>query len=77
MTSKHIVAMPICQPPSSRAGWSAAALRSRGAWVQVARGTLALNGEELRAGDGAALEGEPAVEIEGRERSEVLVFDLA
>ena len=51
--------------------------RSRGAWVQVARGTLALNGEELRAGDGAALEGEPAVEIEGRERSEVLVFDLA
>jgi redox-sensitive bicupin YhaK (pirin superfamily) len=49
----------------------------RGAWVQVARGKVALNGRRLAAGDGAALEDEAGVELsEGRE-AEVLVFDLA
>ncbi|HTO71187.1 MAG TPA: pirin family protein [Myxococcota bacterium] len=48
----------------------------RFAWVQLARGALGLNGRELCAGDGAAASGERALELETREPSEVLVFDL-
>jgi hypothetical protein len=48
----------------------------RNAWVQVARGLVLLNGTELGAGDGARLTNEVALELEGRERAEVLVFDL-
>jgi redox-sensitive bicupin YhaK (pirin superfamily) len=50
----------------------------RYAWVQVARGDVDLNGQLLRAGDGAALSGEREVDLVGRgHSSEVLVFDLA
>ena len=49
----------------------------RGAWVQVARGAISLNGEPLAAGDGAAIKDVDTIEIEGREDAEVLVFDLA
>jgi quercetin 2,3-dioxygenase len=48
----------------------------RHAWVHVARGRARVNGQELAAGDGAALSGEPSVRIEGIDASEVLVFDL-
>ncbi|HNY38959.1 MAG TPA: pirin family protein [Bryobacteraceae bacterium] len=48
----------------------------RGAWVQVAGGVVTLNGERLADGDGAAVEGEAELRIEGVERGEVLVFDL-
>jgi redox-sensitive bicupin YhaK (pirin superfamily) len=48
----------------------------RGAWVQVARGKVRVNGVELGAGDGAALEEEASVEVEGVEDAEVLAFDL-
>ena len=48
----------------------------RGAWVQVARGELEVNGTRLAAGDGAALEGEAAVELSGGRGAQVLVFDL-
>ena len=50
----------------------------RRAWVQVARGEVALNGAPLREGDGAAVEDEAALELAGRAEgeSEVLVFDL-
>jgi redox-sensitive bicupin YhaK (pirin superfamily) len=50
---------------------------SRHAWVQVARGAVDVNGRPLRAGDGAAVSDEAAVEIASHEASEVLVFDLA
>jgi redox-sensitive bicupin YhaK (pirin superfamily) len=50
---------------------------ARHAWVHVARGRLRVNGRELGAGDGAALSEESAVQIEGVEGAEVLVFDLA
>lgn len=57
------------------------ALRSgRHAWVQVARGALAVNGRLLRAGDGAALSEEPALSLavgDDEPEAEVLVFDLA
>jgi redox-sensitive bicupin YhaK (pirin superfamily) len=48
----------------------------RHAWVQVARGAVLVNGQELIAGDGLALTGEPGVKIEGGPGGEVLVFDL-
>lgn len=47
------------------------------AWLQVARGSVVLNGEELKQGDGAAISDESQLEITGRERSEVLLFDMA
>jgi redox-sensitive bicupin YhaK (pirin superfamily) len=50
----------------------------RYAWVQVASGEVSVNGRMLKAGDGAALEEESAVDITGRAgRSEILLFDLA
>ncbi len=49
----------------------------RGVWVHVARGSCTVNGESMAAGDGAAIEDEPAVEIRADAEAELLVFDLA
>ena len=50
----------------------------RYAWVQVARGAVNVNGQELKAGDGAAVSKETKLEISGTaDGSEVLLFDLA
>ncbi len=49
----------------------------RHAWVQVARGSVMLNGQELKEGDGAAISGETSLRFEGAAASEFLVFDLA
>lgn len=49
----------------------------RHAWVQVARGKVRINGNELKAGDGAAISDEPLVRVEGVDSAEILVFDLA
>jgi len=49
----------------------------RNAWVQLARGALRLGGEKLEAGDGAAVTGARALELEALEPAHVLVFDLA
>jgi quercetin 2,3-dioxygenase len=49
----------------------------RHAWVQVARGAVSVNGQELGAGDGAALSEETRVSVRGISSSELLVFDLA
>jgi redox-sensitive bicupin YhaK (pirin superfamily) len=49
----------------------------RAAWVQMARGRARVNGQELKAGDGAGLVEEPEVTVEGIQGAEVLVFDLA
>ena len=49
----------------------------RSAWVQVVRGSLKLNGVELKAGDGAAASGEERLTIKPDEPSELLLFDLA
>ena len=48
----------------------------RHAWVQVATGKITLNGVELKAGDGAAINDEKVLNISGKEPSQVLVFDL-
>ncbi len=49
----------------------------RHAWVQVLRGGVRVNGESLKAGDGAALSRETNLTVESGEGGEVLVFDLA
>ena len=49
----------------------------RGAWVQVARGSVTLNGVALAAGDGASVEDEPSLVITAEEGGEILLFDLA
>ena len=51
--------------------------KGRGAWLQVARGTVSLNGTELSEGDGVAIEDERELKIEGVEAAEILLFDLA
>jgi redox-sensitive bicupin YhaK (pirin superfamily) len=50
--------------------------KGRHAWVQVARGRVRVNDQELAAGDGAAISNESSVRIEGVDAAEVLVFDL-
>lgn len=49
----------------------------RYAWVQVARGSIQLNGLNLKAGDGAAAGDEDVLKIKAKEGSELLLFDLA
>ena len=50
----------------------------RYAWIQVARGAVKVNGQELKAGDGAAVSQEKKLQITGSaEQSELLLFDLA
>nr|HEX4315361.1 pirin family protein [Kofleriaceae bacterium] len=49
----------------------------RGAWLQVARGKVRVNGNELAEGDGAAIENEATVRIDGVDDGEVIAFDLA
>jgi len=46
-------------------------------WIQVARGVITINGEELQQGDGAMINGESALRLVGRDPAEVLLFDLA
>lgn len=48
----------------------------RGAWIQVARGTVDVNGTKLHEGDGAAIENEKSLVITSSGDSEILLFDL-
>ena len=48
----------------------------RGGWVQVARGSIALNGETLKEGDGAAVPVSGTLRLEGLSDAEVLLFDM-
>lgn len=49
----------------------------RHAWLQLARGAAALNGEAIRAGDGVAVSDESSLELVATEPVEALLFDLA
>jgi len=49
----------------------------RHAYVQVARGSVTLNGQALETGDGAAISEERSIELAGAQDAEVLLFDLA
>ena len=48
----------------------------RYAWVQVAEGEVSLNGQTLRAGDGAALSNEAALTLAAKAPAQALLFDL-
>ena len=48
----------------------------RTGWVHVAKGSARVNGKILEAGDGAEVEGNSEVLIEGVRRADVLLFDL-
>jgi redox-sensitive bicupin YhaK (pirin superfamily) len=48
----------------------------RHAWLQVLRGSVALNGQALGTSDGAAVSGETRLSIQATESSEVMLFDL-
>jgi len=51
--------------------------KGRKAWVQVVRGSLDLNGQWLRSGDGAAIDAADTVTLAAHDpRSEILLFDL-
>jgi redox-sensitive bicupin YhaK (pirin superfamily) len=56
---------------------SVALAAGRGAWVQVARGKVRVNGQDLAEGDGLALEDVAEIAVDGRDDGEVLVFDMA
>ena len=49
----------------------------RHAWLQVLRGDVALNGQPLSAGGGAAVSQEGRLEVAARQDAEVMLFDLA
>jgi quercetin 2,3-dioxygenase len=50
--------------------------KDRYAWVQVARGSIEIDGQTLAHGDGAAIRGPGPLRIKGIQNAEVLVFDL-
>ena len=59
------------------AGGALTAPVTRGhAWLQVARGSLTVNGERLGPGDGLAVSDTTALELASSEGAEALVFDL-
>ena len=49
----------------------------RHAWLQVARETVALNGQILTEGDGAAVSEEETLVIAPIESARIFLFDLA
>ncbi|MBI4388278.1 MAG: pirin family protein [Candidatus Omnitrophica bacterium] len=51
--------------------------QNRSAWVQVIKGELKLNGDLLKAGDGASATDEKLLQLVALQPSEFLLFDLA
>ena len=49
----------------------------RYAWIQVARGSLTVNDENVEQGDGVVVVGESNLRIKAQEPAEILLFDLA
>ncbi len=50
---------------------------NRYAWIQVAQGSAILNGQLLNAGDGVAISEAGQLILVGKNRAEILIFDLA
>jgi redox-sensitive bicupin YhaK (pirin superfamily) len=51
--------------------------KGRYAWLQIIKGAVDLNGNRMKAGDGAAVSEEEILTIKADAESEVLLFDLA
>jgi len=45
-------------------------------WLQVTRGSIALGGQVLKAGDGAAIKDEARIGVRAQENAEFLLFDM-
>ncbi|MEL6184777.1 MAG: pirin family protein [Myxococcota bacterium] len=50
---------------------------NRKAWLHVARGSVVVEGETLEAGDAMALVEASKIRLEGKDKAELLLFDLA
>lgn len=50
---------------------------TRGAWIQVIRGRLTVNDQELTTGDALAFEAEELLKFKATDKSEFILFDLA
>jgi quercetin 2,3-dioxygenase len=50
---------------------------TRYGWIQVARGSINVNGEKAEQGDGLVVVGESEIKVVGDTPSELLLFDLA
>jgi redox-sensitive bicupin YhaK (pirin superfamily) len=50
--------------------------KERGAWVQVVKGQVSVNGTEIKTGDGLAIETEGQLNFMARNDSEFILFDL-
>ena len=50
--------------------------RDRHAWLQVLRGAVSLNGQELQTSDGVAVSEEQQLDIRATENAEIMLFDL-
>lgn len=51
--------------------------KGRYAWLQVIKGELDLNGNQMKPGDGAAVSEEEVLTIKADSESEIILFDLA
>jgi redox-sensitive bicupin YhaK (pirin superfamily) len=51
--------------------------QTRYGWIQVARGSISVNGERAEQGDGVVVVAEPELTIRAQEPTELLLFDLA
>ncbi len=49
----------------------------RAGFLQVAKGSVSLNGQAMHAGDGARIEGESTLSVKATAASEILFFELA
>ena len=49
----------------------------RHAWLQVLRGSVLLNGDDLQTSDGAAVSEESSLTIKATSGAEIMLFDLA
>lgn len=47
------------------------------AWIQMAKGSAQINGEQLSPGDGAAVSAETAIALTATSKAEILVFAMA
>jgi len=52
-------------------------VQGRKVWVQVAKGAISIDGQDLKAGDAAAITDQTRIAVRSKEPSEVLLFDLA
>jgi redox-sensitive bicupin YhaK (pirin superfamily) len=51
--------------------------KGRKTWVQVTRGAITVDGQDLGAGDGMGISDEAALTAKAAQDAEIIVFDMA